>query len=171
MPWTTIRSEETRRSTPAGAHARDARTSRCATSERLTAPRPHPSPGSLLPVDPPTTSRPDVRRRRTVARLWAEFLAEYPLVVSPVWTQPASPHGFDIESAETAAATMRLLRPVDIQAPGCGLGIAAPRGLDPSHCHTAELADQPPCRPGHGHAPQVLDRGVLPSQALGVIAR
>jgi amidase len=50
--------------------------------------------------------------RRTVARLWAEFLAEYPLVVSPVWTQPAFPHGFDIESAETAAATMRLLRPV-----------------------------------------------------------
>jgi hypothetical protein len=30
MPWTTIRSEETRRGTPACAHARDARTSRCA---------------------------------------------------------------------------------------------------------------------------------------------
>lgn len=50
--------------------------------------------------------------RRTIARLWAEFLAEHPLVVSPVWTQPAFKHGFDIQSAETAAATMRLMRPV-----------------------------------------------------------
>jgi amidase len=50
--------------------------------------------------------------RRTVARLWAEFLAEYPLVVSPVWSEPAFPHGFDIESPDTAAATLRLLRPV-----------------------------------------------------------
>ncbi len=50
--------------------------------------------------------------RRTIARLWTEFLAEHPLVVSPVWTQPAFKHGFDIESMETAAATMRLVRPV-----------------------------------------------------------
>ncbi|SFL30859.1 amidase [Geodermatophilus ruber] len=51
-------------------------------------------------------------QRRTIARLWAEFLARYPLVLSPVWTQPAFKHGFDIENADTAAATMRLLRPV-----------------------------------------------------------
>lgn len=50
--------------------------------------------------------------RRTIARLWASFFEEHPLVVSPVWTQPAFPHGFDIASADQAAATMRLLRPV-----------------------------------------------------------
>lgn len=50
--------------------------------------------------------------RRTIARRWGAFLAEHPLIVSPVWTQPAFPHGFDIASADQAAATMRLLRPV-----------------------------------------------------------
>lgn len=50
--------------------------------------------------------------RRTIAREWAEFLHQHPLVVSPVWTQPAFPHGFDIASAEQAAATMRLFRSV-----------------------------------------------------------
>lgn len=51
-------------------------------------------------------------QRRTIARLWAQFLGEHPLILSPVWTQPAFPHGFDIASAEQAAATMSLFRPV-----------------------------------------------------------
>ncbi|MCW2538166.1 MAG: indole acetimide hydrolase [Modestobacter sp.] len=67
------------------------------------------------PLYPESTVATVVRtfvERRTIARLWSEFLAQYPLVVSPVWSQPAFAHGFDITSAETAAATMRLLRPV-----------------------------------------------------------
>ena len=51
-------------------------------------------------------------QRRTIARLWGEFLTDHPLVLSPVWTQPAFPHGFDIASAAQAAATMSLFRPV-----------------------------------------------------------
>ena len=50
--------------------------------------------------------------RRAVARAWSAFLAEHPLVLSPVWTKPAFPHGFDIDSAEQAAATLELMRPV-----------------------------------------------------------
>jgi amidase len=50
--------------------------------------------------------------RRVVARAWSAFLVEHPLVLSPVWTETAFPHGFDIESADQAAATLALMRPV-----------------------------------------------------------
>lgn len=50
--------------------------------------------------------------RSAIARAWAEFLRETPLVLSPIWTQPPFPHGWDVENAEQAHATMRLLRPV-----------------------------------------------------------
>jgi amidase len=50
--------------------------------------------------------------RMTVARAWAEFLGEHPLVLSPVWAQPPFPHGWDIESVENAEATLELMRPV-----------------------------------------------------------
>jgi amidase len=50
--------------------------------------------------------------RLTVARAWSTFFAEHPLVLSPVWAQPAFPHGWDIESAGSAQATLELMRPV-----------------------------------------------------------
>jgi amidase len=50
--------------------------------------------------------------RRAVARAWSAFLAEHPLVLSPVWTEAAFAHGFDIEGADQAAATLELARPV-----------------------------------------------------------
>lgn len=48
--------------------------------------------------------------RRRLARGWAAFQEETPLVLSPVWTEPAFPHGRDIESAAAAADTLRLIR-------------------------------------------------------------
>ncbi|WP_236825327.1 MULTISPECIES: amidase [unclassified Blastococcus] len=65
--------------------------------------------------------------RRTIARQWAEFMARYPLMLSPIWTQPAFKAGFDIDSAESAAATIRLLRPV-MPANVLGLPAAAVAG-------------------------------------------
>jgi amidase len=50
--------------------------------------------------------------RSAIARAWAQFLAEHPLVVSPVWTQPPFPHGWDIVDADNAAAVFELMRPV-----------------------------------------------------------
>ena len=41
-----------------------------------------------------------------------EFQAEHPLILSPIWTQPPFPHGWDVESEANAHATMRLMRPV-----------------------------------------------------------
>ncbi|SFF15553.1 amidase [Blastococcus tunisiensis] len=51
-------------------------------------------------------------RRRQVARRWAEFLEDYPVVLTPVWAQPAFPHGWDVASDEQADAAIELLRPV-----------------------------------------------------------
>jgi amidase len=47
--------------------------------------------------------------RRTIARAWALFLAEHPLILSPTWTQPPFRHGFDLADAE---AVFELMRPV-----------------------------------------------------------
>jgi amidase len=47
--------------------------------------------------------------RRMIARAWNQFFVEHPLILSPIWTQPPFPHGWDVENAH---ATMRLLRPV-----------------------------------------------------------
>jgi amidase len=51
-------------------------------------------------------------RRRTLARAWAQFLAAYPVILSPVWAQPAFPHGWDVTGPDQMRATMALLRPV-----------------------------------------------------------
>ncbi|HET6550300.1 MAG TPA: amidase [Solirubrobacter sp.] len=51
-------------------------------------------------------------QRRQIHRVWSEFLAEHPLILSPIWTQPPFPHSWDVESEANAAATMELLRPV-----------------------------------------------------------
>lgn len=48
--------------------------------------------------------------RYRVARAWREFMRDYPLVVGPTWTQPPFPHGFDIESPETAMQVVELFR-------------------------------------------------------------
>jgi amidase len=67
--------------------------------------------------------------RRAIARAWSAFLVEYPLILSPIWTQPPFPHGFDIESEASTSATMSLLRPVE---PANLLGLpaaAVPAGL------------------------------------------
>jgi amidase len=51
-------------------------------------------------------------QRRQIHRAWSAFLDEHPLILSPIWAQPPFPHSWDVASAENAAATMRLLRPV-----------------------------------------------------------
>jgi amidase len=50
--------------------------------------------------------------RRRIHRAWSAFLLEHPLILSPIWTQPPFPHGWDVESEANAAATMALMRPV-----------------------------------------------------------
>ena len=49
-------------------------------------------------------------KRHAIARAWSMFMAEYPLIVGPVWTQPPFAAGWDVESAENAGATLELIR-------------------------------------------------------------
>ena len=51
-------------------------------------------------------------RMRWLARRWSLWYQEYPVLLSPVWTQPAFPLDFDIASLEGAIATLELMRPV-----------------------------------------------------------
>ena len=48
--------------------------------------------------------------RHRLARAWTEFQERQPLLLSPVWTEQAFPHGRDIASAEDAQDTLRLIR-------------------------------------------------------------
>jgi amidase len=50
--------------------------------------------------------------RDGLARRWSLWYQEYPVLLSPVWSQPAFPLGFDIASLEGAIATLELMRPV-----------------------------------------------------------
>ena len=50
--------------------------------------------------------------RYGLARAWSLFMAEYPLVLSPVWTQLPFEVGFDVASPENVAATAQMNRPV-----------------------------------------------------------
>lgn len=50
--------------------------------------------------------------RFAITRAWDGFFAEHQLIVSPVWAQPAFPHGFDVQSVENAEATFELMRPI-----------------------------------------------------------
>ena len=43
---------------------------------------------------------------------WSLWYQEYPVLLSPVWTQPAFPLDFDIASLDNAIATLELMRPV-----------------------------------------------------------
>ncbi|HEY5875810.1 MAG TPA: amidase [Ilumatobacteraceae bacterium] len=47
-----------------------------------------------------------------LARRWSLWHEDFPVLLCPVWTQPAFPHEFDIESFENAVATLELMRPV-----------------------------------------------------------
>jgi amidase len=51
-------------------------------------------------------------QRDGIARSWSEFLAEYPLVLSPTWTQLPFEAGSDAATPEGAAAAVEMLRPV-----------------------------------------------------------
>jgi amidase len=52
--------------------------------------------------------------RDVIARAWSVFMAEYPLVLTPTWTQLPFELGFDSASPENSAATIELMRPVVI---------------------------------------------------------
>ncbi|MEN2738236.1 amidase [Microbacterium sp. X-17] len=65
--------------------------------------------------------------RRRLQRAWAAFLAEYPVILSPTWSQPAFEHGWDAQSTENSLATLELLRPV-MPANALGLPAAATPG-------------------------------------------
>jgi amidase len=62
-------------------------------------------------------------RRRELGRLWATFLAEYPLLLCPVWTQPAPHHGFDLVDDNAAQWVLQELMPCVL--PGNLLGLPA----------------------------------------------
>jgi amidase len=47
-----------------------------------------------------------------VARRWNLWHQEYPVLLCPVWSQPAFPLDFDISSLGNAIATLELIRPV-----------------------------------------------------------
>src|SRR5215470_12477673 len=50
--------------------------------------------------------------RYGLARRWSMWYQDYPVLLCPVWTQPAFPLDFDVESADGAMATLELMRPV-----------------------------------------------------------
>ena len=50
--------------------------------------------------------------RHGLARRWSLWYQDHPVLLSPVWSQPAFPLGFDIDGADGAIATLELMRPV-----------------------------------------------------------
>jgi amidase len=50
--------------------------------------------------------------RDGIARAWSLFMADRPLLLSPVSTQLQIEHGFDSATSQGTAATMELMRPV-----------------------------------------------------------
>ena len=50
--------------------------------------------------------------RHGLARHWSLWFAEHPVLLCPVWSQPAFPLDFDIASLDGAIATLELMRPV-----------------------------------------------------------
>jgi amidase len=70
--------------------------------------------------------------RDGLARDWSLFMARYPLVLTPTWTQPAFEHGYDIASPAASLAVIELMRPV-LPANLLGLPSACvPAGRDPA---------------------------------------
>jgi amidase len=69
--------------------------------------------GSAVPAfDGPTALSELLLLRDGLARAWAQFLAETPLVLSPTWTQLPFEVGFDVASPEGTGATIEMMRPV-----------------------------------------------------------
>jgi len=50
--------------------------------------------------------------RDGLARRWSLWYQEYPVLLSPVWSQPAFPVDFDVASLDGTIATLELMRPV-----------------------------------------------------------
>jgi amidase len=50
--------------------------------------------------------------RHRVEKQWHRFLTEHDVLLTPVWTRPAPPHGFDIGSYESAVEVLEAMRPV-----------------------------------------------------------
>jgi amidase len=50
--------------------------------------------------------------RHGLARRWSLWFGEYPVLLSPVWSQPAFPVGLDVAGPEGAGETLELMRPV-----------------------------------------------------------
>jgi amidase len=62
--------------------------------------------------DSPTAMSALMVQRDGIARAWAQFLAETPLLLSPTWTQLPFEVGFDVASPESSGATIEMMRPV-----------------------------------------------------------
>lgn len=48
--------------------------------------------------------------RLDVARAWAAFMEEYPIILGPTWTQKPFVHGFDIADFQSAEAVLEMMR-------------------------------------------------------------
>jgi len=51
-------------------------------------------------------------QRDRVGRAWHAWFEQYPVLLSPTWTEPAFVKDFDIDGADGALATLNLMRPV-----------------------------------------------------------
>jgi amidase len=92
--------------------------------------------GGLYPEQDAAGLVATLAERRAIARAWAQFELQYPLILSPIWTQPPFAHGWDVENQEQARATMRLMRPV-MPANLLGLPSAAVPAGRPPGCPSA----------------------------------
>lgn len=72
-----------------------------------------------------------VTARDGLARDWALFMQDHPLLLTPTWSTPPFEHGFDVRDAASTLEVLSLMRPV-VVANYLGLpSAAAPAGLDP----------------------------------------
>ncbi|MFZ4719166.1 MAG: amidase [Ilumatobacteraceae bacterium] len=65
----------------------------------------------IPPIDNATLMHAFTDRNR-VAREWHAFLSEHDVLLMPTWAQPPFELGFDVQSAENAAAVLELMRPI-----------------------------------------------------------
>lgn len=50
--------------------------------------------------------------RHELAKAWKRWMADYPVLLCPVWTRPAFAHGFDTGSIDEARTVLDMFRPV-----------------------------------------------------------
>ncbi len=67
---------------------------------------------SVPPLANPAAFSSLLVQRDGLGRAWSQFMAQYPLLLSPVWTALPFVHGFDAASAANTAATIEMIRPV-----------------------------------------------------------